>query len=561
MKKIILTLLILSHICTAQIPGVIATSKYYGGQDIQNPIAIFGSSNTKLLINTQSTTNKTLTGNWSERITSLVSDDANAYALQTNTTGNEVLYNTSGKGIYFPGAGYLTNSSTSNFNMLHDGTDFIIAFSFMPVIAAATAGGNGVSSLPIICNNGGTTAQTGIVVLYVNTGGVNAINVIITKSSAGNSVYNLNINSFWTVGSYTSVIIEKVGTTLTVYKNGISAGSSSRLNIPVVTDASGNFFIGKFSNAATYLVSSMLKNITIVSGTATALQRNSLNTWVNSGNETIGNNSANWYLMLGQSNMRGQGATGNPSAPLQTSMNAYTFTNANNGGVVTPDQKFDKVLWGTNPGDILFGPDLKLAYSMAATNPNNTFITKYAVGGTALVDGITTPDWNITGIAATENVPRTKLAIRYSLLYMKCALDRNVTVRGIGWRQGETDALNGTDVSTTYKTDFYATMKVFIDEIYTCGFTTDKMRLVVSLISNAAYNPVRPWMTQTDAVLQLDVDNFKTDNPTYSSKYKGGSYFITSDLTLGPDTTHFPSSQQEVHGDRFYNAWSPYINE
>lgn len=528
-----------------------------------DPGDIFNSADLKLWINTSNTANKTLTGRWNEQISSLTSDDANGYSF-TATADNEMAQNINGKGLYLRGISFLQQTSTSNFKLLHDGSSWTFSFAFCPMVSAATSGGIGASYYPLFVNNAVTTAQTGIAIIYDNTtagGRTQAISVVITKSSAGNSVFNLPIDNFFTVGIWTNVRIECSGTNITVYKNGVIAGTQARLNTPNTGNATGNFFIGRQSNAAVFAQACMIKHPIIVSRTLTAAERVNLDNFYLSESTTFGTGApANVYLMFGQSNMVGQGTTADPSTPLKAAMTAYVFTNTKNGGQVLGSQEFDRILWNTNPVNTIFGPTLKCAYLMDQRTPDFNFYIEYADGATALVDGLTDPDWNIASTATTNCAPRSRLAIRYGLLYLKYALDRNVTIRGWGWRQGETDAAAGTDNGAQYKIDLENLICYHIDEIYNLGFTSDKCRFVMSLV-NQTYTPPRAFMNSiSNAIIAVTTD-FTTDKPAYAGKIKALDYFDFSGTTPGTDGVHFFSSGIEAMSDAFDAKWSAYINE
>lgn len=535
-----------------------------GGGSLQTPSTIFG-NNLKLWLNTASSAGKTLSGNFSTQIDSLVSNDNNAYAF-TNSSSKLKYCN----GKWFPfirDTEGIVNASTSNFNLLHDGTvDWMISFRLMIL--------RGLNDFyPIIGNNSGTTAQTGIYVAYDNRSAssrTHALNFNITKSSAGNSVYSGNINNFFVEGSWVTCIIVKSGTTISVYKAlGSEATPTlvqtfSRANTPVTSNASQNFNVFKDSGSAKYMRYSLFKHLTIVSGSVTAPQMLAQHQYMCQGDSIGDGQRAYVYWLHGQSNM--EGFSTSPPSYLQNEMDCYIWGDTTNTG--GDNTTFAKLYWPNNQttGKTEFGAELEFGYRMSLFKPGQVWLVKTALSATPLYLSGGGTDWNV-GSPSTEMAGRAAGAMALATNQLVFELNRNVKLTGWLWRQGETDAGNG---NASYQTDLYALVKKFIDVFYgtpssngnilPSSVNTSKMRGCISIIDNTFHDPTRDFQASIVAAQQGFVSSFFTDNPTYSAKWLGNMSFSTADLVT-QEGTHFGSTASVEQGLRFYNALAPYIDE
>lgn len=541
-----------------------ARSKASSAQTSTDINSIFGSS-TKLWINTSSAAGKTLSGEFSTKINSLFSNDANAYSFSNISTPKLVFCNNKWFTFLHDTEGIL-NASKSNFNLLHDGTDWLIGFRLMIL--------RGLNDFyPIVSNNNGTTTQTGIFISYDNRSAssrTHALNFNITKSSAGNTVYTGNINNFFEEGVWVTCIMVKSGTTLSVYKATDSAStptisqSFSRTNTPVTSNATQDFNLFKDSGSAKYMRYALFKHLHIITGSTTSGQRLSSHQYMCEGDAIGDGERAYVYWLQGQSNM--EGFSTSPPGYLQNEINCYIWGHTSNSGDDTTT--FSKLHWpnNQNTGKTEFGAELEFGYRMSLLKPGQVWLIKTALSATPLYLTGGGNDWNVAS-ASTEMAGRANAAIFQGVNQLVFELNKSVKLAGWDWRQGTTDAGNG---NASYKTDLYALVKKYIDTIYATpsggglltgtGVNTSKMRGVISLVDTPFHDPTRDFQASIVTAQQAFVSDFFNDNPTYVGKWLGNHSFSTSDLVTA-EGTHFGANETVEQGLRFYNTLAPYIDE
>lgn len=530
-----------------------------------DPVTVFG-NDCKLWINTASPTNKTLFGPYNARMSSLVSDDNNHYLFDTNV-GNEPFRNVGNKAFYIADNTFLRQSSQSNWNILHNGSSWSIAFRYRPLSATST------TLNPIVNNNNNTTANIGIYIAYDNRSSASrthALVVIVTKGVGGQSI-TISANNFFTTSDLTTCVITYNSATgdLKAYKNGtLNTTVNKGAFTAVTTNATGFLMWYRYSNNPTFSNPAMIKHPIIINRLVTDPERATLEFIVEQGAEDFGSSAnANFYWGGGQSNFDGSSGESNSAhLTLRNQMETYMWSTTGRGNVqISQQQGFDYTQWKKNPNptastgnDAGIGPWLSFAYQMSLYNPRNTFYSVYAVGGTAIQDGVTSPDWNVAS-GSTECAQQSTNQIVYSLDLIKYIYDRTPIIRGWQWRLGESDGINPL---VSFKADMTALIKKHIDAIEAAGYSTSLMRMFISKVYHPDYaDPTRPYTDDVDAVYLDMAANWGTDNPTYASKIKGWHVFDTDDLPVGSDDTHFTSTSMKLLGERFYTYAEPYMNE
>lgn len=524
-----------------------------------NPVTVFG-NDCKLWINTASPENKNLSGPFQSRIASLLSDDNNHYLFDT-IAGSEQRRNIGNKAFHILPGKFLRQTSASNFKLLHDGSSWTLTFRFMPIRPTST------TNDPLINNNNGSTANTGIYIAYDNRSSLSrshALSVAITKGSAGQSI-SLLINDFFSATDFVTCRLMYNASTgdLTAHKDGVLAGT---VNKGAFTHNTGNathsFTLFRFSGTATYCEPALIKHPVIVNRTVSTPEGTTLDFIVEQGSEDFGTGKpANFYWGGGQSNYDGDsGQSRSPHNSLKNLMDKILMwtTTGRDNTQINAAQDFDFVKYRTNPNgtDPDFGPWLSFAYQMNQANPNNTFFSVYAVGGTSLQGS--SSSWNV-GSASTECAQQSTNQIVYSLDIMKYTYDRQPIMRGWQFREGESDGLNPV---TTFKDDFYDLLIKHIDAIEAAGYSTSLMRVFIGYVHRTDYaSPSRPYTADVDAAYDDAAADWATDNPSYASKVKGFNFVVSSDLPLGVDTTHFASTEMKTYGERFFTAAQPYMSE
>jgi hypothetical protein len=532
-----------------------------------NPVTVFG-NDCKLWINTASPENKSLSGPFQCEVPSLISDDNNHYLFASpisTVPGSEVHRNVANKGLHILPGKFWTQGSSSNWNLIHNGSSWTMVFRYRPLYTSST------HNNPIISNNNNTTANIGFAVYYDNRSSqsrTHALVCFISKGVGGQSIL-LVVNNFFTTSDYVTCRIAYNSATgdLTAHKNGTLVGTQNKGAFThVVTNATASLVMFRQTQVATYSDAALMKHPIIINRTVTTPEATTLDFIVEQGSENFGQDKpANLYFGWGQSNWDGTAESVSPVTSLRELMPGvlmWAYTGRDNIQI-NAGQGFDFVKWRTNPNDGVsneprFGPWLSIAEKFNVANPGNTFIGNYAVGATALQDGVTSPDWNVAS-GATECAQQATNEIIYCLDMMKYTFDRDPVVRGLMGREGETDGLAPV---TTFKADATALFKKFIDAIETSGYSTSLMRIVINYVHRTDYaSPTRPYTADIDAAWDDLAANWATDNPTYASKVKGFHFVTTDDLPLGSDDTHLTSASQRTAGWRNFDELEPYMAE
>lgn len=506
----------------------------------------------KLWLNSKSRANKTLSGDFTNRIDGFTSDETTSPSTFTGAGASTVRQN--GKTLYFLNAAQFM-ADKSKLNFLHNGNAWTIAFRIMVISSTTT------SLYPVLSNNNSSTAKTGITIAYDNRSGSSAthqLRVNVSKSSAGNNVLAINNNNFFTVGTWYTVVLKYDGVnTLTAYRNGSSVTTATAINTPfAATNASDDFYIGALSTTLTTADNVMIKDIIITDTALSDGDRGTIETYLAKGSETLGTGGlANCYIMNGQSNMSGSPTS--PPAYLQDPMDTYIWSLTNNSASITSAQSFEILDYPDNQNTTLtsYGPELEFGYRMAQLYPKMTFLLKYAVSGTPLFVDAGGVDWN-NASGVTECAEQTRRLIDNAIRSFKYGLDRMPIFRGWMWSQGEGDAQSG---NVNYQSDLYTIFNSFIDRIYSGGHTSEKGRGVIALVDQV-FSPPRANQTAIVTDQQDFANDYFTDNPSYFGKWLAHDTFSNADLGLS-DGVHFDDDAMVERGFRFFERFKNYISE
>lgn len=509
-------------------------------------------------MNGRARTNKTLTGLWNEIPSAFTSSETTGALTFSNISATSSTTKYNGKGCYFLNAGMAGPVNKSKLNSVHNGNAFtIVARIFVTETDTTTV-------QTIISNNNNSTAKTGFTLAYDNrtsTSSTHKLLFMLSKSSGGNTVFNLGVNNFFALRTWTTVTIKYDGvSTLTYYKDGVSQGTVSPTNTPfVATDASDDISIGKLSVSATYSTVLVVSDIVVTDTALSDGNRGTVESTLSAQVTALGSSGkANIYFMGGQSNMAGYPTS--PSAYLTGTMKTFIWSLTDDTGLVSSNQFPRALLMGTsqNTEDTArFGPELEFGYRMSLLVPNVTFLSKYAVSATT-ISTATNPDWNVaTGGTDCALMSRAQLGHMYR--YCRFVLDRDIDVRGWVWSLGETDAIAG---NASYKTDLSNLLKYHIDYLVTTyGYSPSKMRVNVSLIDQAFTGTARPFASAIVTSQIAFVTDFPTDEPTYyGAKLKALTHHSKADLVLD-DGTHLTMASMITEGNRDYQYYAPYASE
>lgn len=505
--------------------------------------------------NGRSRSGKTLTGTWNEVVSATTSAETSSPITFTNTSGTSSTVKHNGKGLYFLNAGLVGSANKSKLNAVHQGTAFTIAFRFMPIVGSTT------SIQPIINNNNMTSGKTGFGLAYWNVSPrTHALLFEVSKSSAGNFNFNIAIDNFFSPRTYTTGVIKFDGTTLTIYKNGTVVNTYSASNLPfAATDASDDIVMGKFSTSGTYVTDCFTNEIVITNTALSDSDRGLVETKLSTYNSDLGTNGkANIYGMFGQSNMAGSPTS--PSSYLTGAMKTFIWSLTDDGTTISSNQLPRVLEMGVSQNTentSAFGPELEFGYRMAEQLPNVTFLSKYAVSATALDAAATNPDWNVA-TGGTDCAAMSRIQFYHMFRYCRYVLDRDIDVRGWLFSLGETDAIAG---NASYETDLGNLLKYHIDYLVSeFAYNPAKMKVNVSLIDQVFSGTPRPFAADIIAAQQAFVNDFLTDNPSYSTKVSTFAYHSKNDLALS-DGTHLTMLSMIEEGNRFFQYFKTHIND
>jgi hypothetical protein len=523
-----------------------------GGSTPPGPSEIFG-ANLKLFINTSRATNKTLSGDFSTRVDSLTSDDANAYSFAFAPAElSKVKFN--GK-CFFVGKGgdnTLINASKSNFKLLNDGSAFYVAARLNIMTLTSDTSVNSYGT--IVSTITGAASVVGFEIAYENRSSLSRTNALIVKIRRGTvDLVNVTVDSAFTQNQFFNLEVSYSGTVLTVYVNGVSIGTSNNNGTATNANSTADFTLFNREATATYGKNLLMKHFVIVNRVATSNERILTRTFLEYGSEVFGTGIvANVYSIRGQSNAAGLGSLiGELAAELQGVQASWMYGKTTSS--INLREQLEYLEFPENNNDMnlnSFGPEMRFAYEMNALAPGQIVICKHATNGAPLLN-TNSSSWNVARVNGSLDQAQAQLLNTIYLL--KYEHDRSSVYRGMLWRQGEQEA--DTD-SSTYKADF---TNLIIDELDFCqtnSIDTTKLRICVSLVDN----PPRTFAVKISGN-QIDVvDNFFPDNPSQVGRLAGLGRFSTIGLPLS-DGTHLTGPGQNTQALSFVSYYAPYINE
>ena len=363
----------------------------------------------------------------------------------TSTLQTKPIYN--GEGWFFSEGAQLTTGSTSDYNFIHDGSDFDI---WVTVFICPTA--STTYQRAFICNNGFSTTARGIL-LRANSSNNNRLECNIGNGTA--SFITLTANSALTVNATNIIRIRRSGSNATMHVNGVQVATQTISLSPGVGNAGGVMTVATWAGATANLY---FKDLVIFNRVLTTTEATSMNSrrFLSISPEPL-----NVYLFAGDSNCAGRGVnssiagdlTGNISGAFaETLSSSYDYSSW--GG---------KLLLGTNqtiPSEnptTQHGSEMRFGKDMGATK--DVFIIKYGVGSNTVFqrnDG-GFADFNVNTTNSSYN--RFKTAVIPQALYdIVHSLRKTPVFRGFIWIEGANDALFGSQSATWVRVGTTATV-------------------------------------------------------------------------------------------------------
>ncbi len=406
----------------------------------------------------------------------------------------------------------------------------------------------------ILSNNDGTTAKTGFTIYYDNriaSSRTNALLFQITFSSAGNTVINITANNAIvpTIDLWQTIEVIRLGNNINVYVNGVSVANQNNTNTPSPNDPSDGLTLFKPSTTnSTYASGLCIGHIVGVKRAITVDERTAINNYFTEGNKTPGSGQILYFgFGGGQSNFVGT-PTG-PPLELQSEQDFYIID------IVNSLSNYAKLDFGVNQQSVnptTFGPNLSFGNEMQQLAPGQVFLFQEASSGTNMYS-----NWDVVGNPSGIGGIMIGNLSTVNNKILKYAYNASVKVRFFLWRQGEADSgathpqypdLNA--IRLDYKTKYTALYKAFLDSCIAAGFDTSQCKLIDSLLAYSTNLATYPtYATINEAKVDV-VENFRTDNPSYSLLCADGEWFTTDDLAY-TDGTHFDANSQVTQGERF----------
>lgn len=346
------------------------------------------------------------------------------------TLGSKPIYN--GEGWYFEDGAQLTGGTTSDYNFIHDGSDFDIWCTvFIPPTTSTTY------QRAFICNNGFSTTARGIL-LRANATGNNRLECNIGNGTS--SFITLTANGALTVNATNIIRVRRSGSSALMFVNGTQVASQTISLSPGVGNAAGIMTIASTLGVSANIY---LKDLVIFNRVLTAAEATLMNT---RRFQSITPSPINIYFMAGDSNCAGRGVNSAIASDLTGSTTGTyvpTFTTAYD--VTT---YVEKLLLGKNqtiPSEnptTQHGSEMRFGKTMGAIT--DTFIIKYGVGSNTVFqrnDG-GFADFNISTTNSSYNRFITQV-IPQALNDLVHNQRRTPVFRGFIWFEGANDALFG----------------------------------------------------------------------------------------------------------------------
>ena len=512
-------------------------------------------------------------------------------ALATaGTLGSKPIYN--GEGWYFEVGAQLSINSATDYNFIHDGSDFDIWTTFFICPPATTT-----YFRSILSNNGVSNTGRGISINLNSTAGNNQLTVRVSNGTAAFITFTLN--NLVTVNGTNSLRLTRSGSTARVFINGVLQGTQT---ISLSPGVGGSFDFMRFCSTSIASANLYLKDVVIFNRALTTTEAASMNSRTF---KSITPSPMNVYLLAGDSNTAGRGVNSSIASDL-TSENISTQ----------------------------HGSEMRFGKSMGAVK--DTFLIKYGIGSVPLYQRAS-GDWNVATSGSYYSNWITKV-IPQSISDLVHVYRRTPVFRGFIWTHGANDAFVGgssvtwdrvgTTVTVTqsahglltghkipitasselgaipigiytatkidnnvftivgidsgatsgtisysagskYKENLTAVLNGTINHLTntisnpitgTSGFTVNKLRVFIPETRSGGGG--FSLQSYADVVAgQIDIkNNYLIDNPTFVGKVLAVHSESTEDLAMS-DTVHYTTAGYDTLGQREADYFLPFNNE
>jgi hypothetical protein len=307
-------------------------------------------------------------------------------ALATaGTLGSKPIYN--GEGWYLEAGAQLTTGSASDYNFIHDGSNFDI---WVVVFICPTT--STTYQRTIICNNGFSTTARGILLRANSTTGNNQLVCNIGNGTA--SFITLTANGALTVNASHIIRVTRSGSTARMFVNGSQVATQTISLSPGVGNAAGVMTIGTAIAATANLY---FKDLVIFNRALTSSEAISMNTRKFA---FITPKPINVYMLEGDSNSAGRALNasiasdliGNiPGCFIETIIAAIEASSWSGRLLLGTNQTISSEFPATQ-----HGAEMRFGKSMGAVK--DTYLIKFGKGSHSAFarGGANSPDFNIS---------------------------------------------------------------------------------------------------------------------------------------------------------------------
>lgn len=367
------------------------------------------------------------------------------------TAGSRPVNN--GEGWYFEAGAQMTTGSTSDYNFIHDGSNFDIWVSVFICPTASTT-----YQRAIICNNGFSTTARGILLRANATAGNNRLECNIGNGTQ--SFITLAANSALTVNSTNTIRVRRSGSTATMFVNGTQVATQTISLSAGVGNAAGVMTV---ATALAVSVNYYLKDLVIFNR---ALTTNEGTSMTSRRFITITPEPTNTYIFIGDSNCTGRGDNSTIAGDLLGDIPG-TIVETFNGSPPTDTSSWvGRLLLGTNqtiPSENIstqHGAEMRFGKEMGAIK--NTCIIKWGRGSHSAFPrgGGNSPDFHPS--SASGAFSQLNTAIGVALADLLHSQRRSPIFRGLIIVLGANDAIfarqgvswtrSGTSATITWNT-------------------------------------------------------------------------------------------------------------
>jgi hypothetical protein len=361
-------------------------------------------------------------------------DSATASTGQSLTTAGTLIskpiYN--GEGWMFQAGVQLSTGSVSDYNFIHDGSDFDI---WCTVFICPTT--NSTYQRGFICNNGFSTTARGIL-LRANSTGNNRLDCNIGNGTQ--SFITLGANSVLTVNATQVIRVTRSGATARMFVNGTQVATQTIVLAPGVGNAAS---VMQIATALAATANVYMKDVFVENRALTVSEAANMNARIF---PSITPEPINVYLFAGDSNCAGRGSNAAIAPDLVGNIagtSAETFSS-----VIDASSWIGKLLLGTNqtlPSEnptTQHGSEMRFGKSMGAAKED--FILKCGLGSNTVFQRANNAlsDFNVNTVNSSYSRFTTTI-IPTALFDLVHSYRKTPVFRGFLWIEGANDALFG----------------------------------------------------------------------------------------------------------------------